>query len=41
MGHFSKDCRAKKRGNYYKEKHHASTAKEEGPKNRFKGSPYR
>ena len=37
IGNISKDCRAKKRGNYNKEEHYASTAKEEDPR----GSPSR
>ena len=31
IGHFSKDCRGKKKGSFKKEKHYASTAKEENP----------
>ena len=37
IGHFSKDYIAKKIGSHYKEKHYASTAKEEDPR----GSPLR
>ena len=35
IGHFSKDCRGKKKGNFNKEKHYASTVQEENPS----GSP--
>ena len=40
MGHFAKDYRSKRRENFQKGKHHASTAEEEDLKKRSKGSPH-
>jgi len=38
MGHFARDYRSKKKGNYKRGKHHASTTEDEESKKRQKGS---